>query len=153
MALEPRTFDLLLHLIRNRDHVVSKDELLESVWSGRIVSESTLDSRINAARKAIGDSGERQASIRTIARKGIRFVAEVGEVAPPPPAGATAGARASARGVPVDKLYDEMKKEIPMGRMGEADEAANVITFLASSAGSYVTGTSINLDGGMSGVL
>ncbi len=46
-----------------------------------------------------------------------------------------------------------MKKEIPMGRMVEADEAANVITFLASSAGSYVTGTSINLDGGMSGVL
>ena len=61
--------------------------------------------------------------------------------------------RAVARGMPVDKLYDEMKKDIPMGRMGEAEEVANVITFLASSAGSYVTGTSINLDGGMSGVL
>ncbi|MFN0305924.1 MAG: SDR family oxidoreductase [Burkholderiales bacterium] len=61
--------------------------------------------------------------------------------------------RAAARNVPIDKLYDEMKKEIPMGRMGEAEEVANVITFLASSAGSYVPGTSINLDGGMSGVL
>ncbi len=61
--------------------------------------------------------------------------------------------RAEARKVPVEKLYDEMKKDIPMGRMGEAEEVANAITFLASSAGSYVTGTSINLDGGMSGVL
>ena len=61
--LQPQVFDLLLHLIRNRDHVVSKDELLSAVWHGRTVSESTLSSRINAARSAIGDSGERRAAL------------------------------------------------------------------------------------------
>src|SRR4029079_18344868 len=69
--------DVLVHLIENRDRVVSKDDLIASVWQGRIVSDSTLDSRINAARKAIGDSGEKQELIRTVARKGIRFVGAV----------------------------------------------------------------------------
>ncbi|MBM3586201.1 MAG: alpha/beta fold hydrolase [Alphaproteobacteria bacterium] len=85
MALEPQVFDLLLHLIRNRDRVVSKDDLIASVWGGRIVSDSTLDSRINAARKAIGDSGSRQESIRTVPRKGFRFVADLREGSRPPP--------------------------------------------------------------------
>ena len=75
--IEPQVFDLLLHLIQNRDHVVSKDDLLSAVWQGRIVSESTLSNRINAARSAIGDSGERQQFIRTFAWKGFRFVGEV----------------------------------------------------------------------------
>ena len=75
--IEPQVFDLLLHLIENRDHVVSKDDLLSAVWQGRIVSESTLSTRINAARSAIGDSGERQQLIRTVARRGLRFVGEV----------------------------------------------------------------------------
>src|SRR5687767_15219609 len=79
VTLEPQVFDLLVYLIRNRDRVVSKDDLLDSVWHGRIVSESTLTSRINAARKAVGDSGEQQSLIRTIPRKGIRFVGEVRE--------------------------------------------------------------------------
>jgi NAD(P)-dependent dehydrogenase (short-subunit alcohol dehydrogenase family) len=60
---------------------------------------------------------------------------------------------AAKRGVPVEQLYDGMAKEIPLGRVGCAEEVANVITFLASDAASYVTGTSINLDGGTSGVL
>ena len=77
VALEPQVFDLLVHLLEVRDHVVSKDELIDSVWGGRIVSESTLTSRINAARKAIGGSGRDQKLIRTIARKGFRFVGEV----------------------------------------------------------------------------
>jgi DNA-binding winged helix-turn-helix (wHTH) protein/pimeloyl-ACP methyl ester carboxylesterase len=75
--VEPQVFDLILHLVRNRDHVVSKDELIASVWGGRIVSESTLSNRINAARQAIGDSGEKQQFIKTIARRGLRFVGEV----------------------------------------------------------------------------
>ena len=58
VALEPQVFDLLVYLIEQRDRVVSKDDLIAAVWRGRIVSESTLTSRINAARKAIGDSGE-----------------------------------------------------------------------------------------------
>ena len=77
IAHEPQVFDLLVFLIENRDHVVSKDDLIASVWGGRIVSDSTLNSRINAARKAIGDSGKGQKLIRTIARKGFRFVGEV----------------------------------------------------------------------------
>jgi TolB-like protein/Tfp pilus assembly protein PilF len=74
IPLEPQVFDLLVFLIENRDRVVSKDDLFSSVWQGRIMSESTLTSRINAARKAIGDSGEQQSLIRTVARKGFRFV-------------------------------------------------------------------------------
>jgi TolB-like protein/DNA-binding winged helix-turn-helix (wHTH) protein len=75
--VEPQVFDLLLHLIRNREQVVSKEDLLAAVWGGRIVSESTLNNRINAARHVIGDSGERQRLICTIARRGVRFVGEV----------------------------------------------------------------------------
>jgi TolB-like protein len=78
IAVGPQVFDLLLHLVRNHDHVVTKDELLDTVWSGRSVSESTLTSHINAARKAVGDSGQEQRLIRTISRKGFRFVGDVG---------------------------------------------------------------------------
>jgi len=77
IAVEPQVFDLLIYLLQNRDRVVSKDDLIASVWGGRIVSESTLTSRINAARKAVRDSGELQKLIRTIPRKGLRFVGTV----------------------------------------------------------------------------
>ena len=77
VAVEPQVFDLLVHLVENRDRVVTKDDLIEAVWDGRIVSESTLTSRINAARRAVGDSGKDQAMIRTLARKGFRFVGDV----------------------------------------------------------------------------
>jgi DNA-binding winged helix-turn-helix (wHTH) protein/alpha-beta hydrolase superfamily lysophospholipase len=79
VAVEPQVFDLLAYLVQNRDRVVSKDDLLDAVWGGRIVSESTLTTRINAARRAIGDSGAQQDMIRTAARKGFRFVATVRE--------------------------------------------------------------------------
>ncbi|PDT45186.1 CadC-family transcriptional regulator [Sinorhizobium fredii] len=79
VTVGPQVFDLLLYLVRNRDRVVSKDDLLQAVWSGRIVSESTITSHINAVRKAIGDSGEEQRLVRTVARKGFRFVGEIGE--------------------------------------------------------------------------
>ena len=79
ISIGPQVFDLLVYLLQNRERVVSKDDLLEAVWCGRIVSESTLTSRINAVRKAVGDSGERQRLIRTVARKGFRFVGEVKE--------------------------------------------------------------------------
>ena len=78
-AVEPQVFDLLEFLIRNRDRVVSKDDLIASIWHGRIVSESALATRINAARSAIGDSGEAQRLIKTLPRKGIRFVGTVRE--------------------------------------------------------------------------
>jgi TolB-like protein len=79
VSLEPQVFDLLEYLIRNRQRVVSKDDLIASIWNGRIVSESALSNRLNAARFAIGDNGEDQRLIRTVVRKGIRFVGDVRE--------------------------------------------------------------------------
>jgi TolB-like protein/Tfp pilus assembly protein PilF len=78
-AVEPQVFDLLEYLIRNRDRVVSKDDMLAAVWNGRIVSEATMSSRINAARTAIEDNGNEQRLIRTVLRKGVRFVCDVRE--------------------------------------------------------------------------
>jgi TolB-like protein len=77
VAVEPQVFDLLKYLVENRDRVVSKDDLIASVWAGRNVSDSTLSSRINAARRAIGDNGGEQKLIRTIPRRGVRFVGDV----------------------------------------------------------------------------
>jgi pimeloyl-ACP methyl ester carboxylesterase/DNA-binding winged helix-turn-helix (wHTH) protein len=91
VAVEPQVFDLLVYLIGHRHRVVSKDDLLESVWGGRIVSESTLTTRINAARRAIGDTGARQEMIRTVARKGFRFVAAVSEKGVTEPASGKSG--------------------------------------------------------------
>jgi DNA-binding winged helix-turn-helix (wHTH) protein/pimeloyl-ACP methyl ester carboxylesterase len=75
--VEPQVFDLLAHLIANHDRVVSKDEILETIWHGRVVSEATLSSRINSTRLAIGDNGTTQTFIRTIPRRGFRFVGEL----------------------------------------------------------------------------
>jgi pimeloyl-ACP methyl ester carboxylesterase/DNA-binding winged helix-turn-helix (wHTH) protein len=77
--VEPQVFDLLLHLVANRERVVSKDELVEAIWGGRIVSDVTLNSRINAARRAIGDDGKTQALIRTVPRRGFRFVGKLND--------------------------------------------------------------------------
>jgi TolB-like protein len=79
VALEPQVFDLLVYLVRNRGRVVSKDDLIDGVWGGRIVSDSALTTRLNAARKAVGDSGAAQRVIRTMPRKGVRFIGEVTE--------------------------------------------------------------------------
>jgi len=79
VALEPQVFDLLVYLVRNRGRVVSKDDLIEGVWGGRIVSDSALTTRLNAVRKAVNDSGAEQRLIRTVPRRGVRFVAEVSE--------------------------------------------------------------------------
>src|SRR5262245_40627236 len=82
--IEPQVFDLLVHLIRNRDRIVSKDELFDVIWQGRIVSEATLNSRISAARRALGDSGSDQSFIRTLHKRGFRFVGEIDEGDPAP---------------------------------------------------------------------
>jgi DNA-binding winged helix-turn-helix (wHTH) protein/pimeloyl-ACP methyl ester carboxylesterase len=75
--VEPQVFDVLQYLVRNGDRVVTKDELLQAVWNGRAVSDDALTSRIGAARRAIGDTGEQQRLIRTLPRRGFRFVGEV----------------------------------------------------------------------------
>ena len=77
--LEPQVFDVLVHLVKNHDRVVTKDELLQAVWNGRVVSEDALTSRIRSARRAIGDTGEDQQLIRTVQRRGFRFVGHVRE--------------------------------------------------------------------------
>ena len=79
VAVEPKVFDLLVHLVANRERVVSKDDLIAAVWKGRIVSESAVTTAINAARTVLGDSGETQRLIKTLPRKGFRFVGEVQE--------------------------------------------------------------------------
>jgi TolB-like protein len=104
IAMEPQVFDLLVYLVENRHRVVSKDDLFASIWGGRIVSDSTLTSRINAARKAVGDSGDEQKLIRTIARKGFRFVADVRR----PPGGAP------AHTVPADEKREPSRPALPL---------------------------------------
>jgi pimeloyl-ACP methyl ester carboxylesterase/DNA-binding winged helix-turn-helix (wHTH) protein len=84
IAVEPQVFDLLVYLIHNRDRVVSKDDLLRSIWHGRIVSDSALNTRINAVRSAIGDNGKDQRLVKTWLRKGVRFVGTVLEERRPP---------------------------------------------------------------------
>ena len=75
--LEPQVFDLIVHLVRNHDRIVSKDELIDTIWNGRIISEAALSSRINGARRALGDNGNDQALIRTLHKRGFRFVGDV----------------------------------------------------------------------------
>jgi TolB-like protein len=105
--VEPQVFDLLVYLVQNRDRVVSKDDLIASVWGGRSVSDSTLTSRINAARNAVGDSGAVKKLIRTIARKGLRFV---GEVRSQP----TDTEPADASGLPPDQVHERSRPALPL---------------------------------------
>jgi TolB-like protein len=98
VAVEPQVFDLLVYLIRHRDRVVSKDDVLAAVWHGRAISESALFTRINAARSAIGDTGERQSLIKTLPRRGLRFIGAVREEE----CGAEAGPHSPSPGI-VDK--------------------------------------------------
>jgi TolB-like protein len=105
IAVEPQVFDLLVYLVQNRDRVVSKDDLIASVWHGRIVSDSTLASRINAVRKAVGDSGEDQKLIRTVVRKGLRFVGTVHAK--------SNGAAAHAAG-PLDEVHEQSRAGLPL---------------------------------------
>ena len=104
--VEPQVFDLLVYLVENRDRVVSKDDLIAAVWGGRIVSDSTLTSRINAARKAVGDTGGDQKVIRTIARKGLRFIGDVlpqtGDAEPPEAAG------------PLHEIHEPPRSALPL---------------------------------------
>lgn len=95
VAVEPQVFDLLLYLVRNRERVVGRNDILASVWQGRIVSESALSTRINAARSALGDSGEEQRFIKTLPRRGLRFVGTVREQAEDAGAGPITSAAAT----------------------------------------------------------
>jgi len=106
IAVEPQVFDLLVYLVQNCDRVVSKDDLIASAWHGRIVSDSTLTSRINAARKALGDSGEDQKLIRTVVRKGLRFVGTVHAK--------SNGAEPAHAAGPLDEVREQSRAGLPL---------------------------------------
>src|SRR5262245_20992881 len=82
IRLERRVFDLLAYLVRHSSRVVTKAELLEQIWSGRVVAEGSLTVAVSAARKALGDDSERQAFIRTYQGRGYRFVKPVAALEP-----------------------------------------------------------------------
>src|SRR5215470_5620938 len=84
--IEPQVLELLLYLARNPDRLITKDDLIANVWQGRVVSDTTITSRIKSARQAIGDNGTQQKLIRTVHGRGIRFIAEVKDAARPVPA-------------------------------------------------------------------
>jgi len=95
VPVEPKVLDLLIRLIELRDRVVSKDELVEAVWNGRIISDAAISSAVSAARKAHGDDGHRQRYVKTLHGRGFRFVGpavEVGSAAPGESAGPGDGA-------------------------------------------------------------
>ena len=106
--VEPQVLDVLIYLVENRERVVSKDDLIASVWAGRIVSDATLSSRIYAARKALGDTGQDQKLIRTIPRKGHRFI---GAVSTPSKGDEPA---APATGPPLDGLHERSRSALPL---------------------------------------
>jgi TolB-like protein len=100
IVIAPKVFDLLDYLIGNRERVVSKDDLITTIWQGRVVSDAALTTRLNAARKAIGDSGDEQRLIRTFPRKGVRFIGTVHETAGPAGAPVAGGAPRPGFAVP-----------------------------------------------------
>src|SRR5690606_15838563 len=77
VRLEPQVLSLLIHLVRNRDHMVTKDQIVAAVLQGGAVSDASISSRIRSARQAVGDDGARQAVIRTVHGRGFRFIPEV----------------------------------------------------------------------------
>jgi TolB-like protein len=95
VSIAPQVFELLDYLIRNRERVVCKDDLINAVWNGRIVSDAALTTRLNVARMSIGDTGEEQRLIKTLPRKGFRFVGAVYEA----PKAADAAVRISQPGL------------------------------------------------------
>jgi pimeloyl-ACP methyl ester carboxylesterase/DNA-binding winged helix-turn-helix (wHTH) protein len=119
VPVEPQVFDLLQHLIRNRDRVVSSADLIATVWNGRIVAGSTLGSRISAVRRAVGDTGERQRMIVTLPRRGLRFIGEVREE----------GSEVSGNGVKSPGKCDLDKEAL------SAPPNAQVVTFCKTTDG------------------
>ena len=83
VSISPQALDLLIYLIRHRERVIRKDDLISAIWGDRIITDAALATRLNSARVAIGDSGKEQRLIKTLQRKGFRFVGSVEEVASP----------------------------------------------------------------------
>lgn len=135
IPVEPQVFDLLQFLIDHRERVVAKHDLLDAIWKGRVVAESTLSSRIAALRRAVGERGEQQRLIRTVARKGFRFVGTVSvQPLPPPAVAAPATVAAMADPFGVDRARPEVHPRPPI--MPERRQ----LTILACRIGGGVAG-------------
>jgi TolB-like protein len=104
ISVEPQVFDVLEYLIVNRNRVVSNEDLIKEVWRSRIVSDGTVSTRINAVRRAIGDSGEQQRLIRTVPRKGYRFT---GDIRQEHELNSERPRNSAAAGLPVSRLPDK----------------------------------------------
>lgn len=111
-AIEPQVYELLLYLIRHRQRLVTRAELNQAIWNGRVVTDSSLNSRIKAARRAVGDDGKSQSLIRTFSRMGYRFVAEVTEHRPERPVAAEASGDV-ARIVEASENLDNLDLTLP----------------------------------------
>lgn len=111
VRVEPQVFDLLALLVRHPGRLVTRDELVADVWGGRIVSESTISARINAARKAVGDDGERQAVIATVPRRGIKLVVDIDALSAP-------AVTAVAASPPMQQRLPEATHPLPSSRRG-----------------------------------
>jgi TolB-like protein/DNA-binding winged helix-turn-helix (wHTH) protein len=131
IPIGPKVFDLLLFLVQNREQVVTRDDLLKAVWEGRIVSESTLTSHVNAVRKAIGDTGKEQRLIRTVSRRGLRFVGKIIEEAMP--TRASVSDPGTDLGVQHIKSIREPIGAFEVGTPSEARAAASVLAAEAES--------------------
>jgi DNA-binding winged helix-turn-helix (wHTH) protein len=127
--IEPQVFDLLVHLVRNRDRIVSKDELFDAIWQGRMVSEATLSSRISAARRALGDSGNDQSLIRTLHKRGFRFVGDVDDDSSAPDAIAIEKAIS-----PQDEAHDAAKLVPTRERLPVPDESSIAVPSFAAQS-------------------
>jgi TolB-like protein/Flp pilus assembly protein TadD len=100
IKLQPQAFALLVFLIDHRERVLSKEEIIDAVWEGRAVSDSSLNARINALRRALGDSGENQSVIKTFPRRGFRFIATLNDEGAPPREAAVFSPAAAASSTP-----------------------------------------------------
>ena len=131
-AVEPQVFALLALLVENRERLVSKDELIEKVWDGRIVSDAAIASRVKSARQALGDDGQAQRFIRTTHRKGFRFVADVKFTRPAdaPPVATTEATQsthgAEAPAGPADLVARPSIAVLPFRRVGDAGDYAAI---------------------------
>lgn len=145
--IEPLVFDLLVYLLRNRERIVTRQELLDALWAGKVVSESALSSCVKAARQAIGDNGEAQTCIATIQRHGYRFVAPVSPVADTrqpaaapiygPAAGREADAAPRRASIAVMPFVDQSPDAAPGGSLAGA-LVHDVITRLAQLRSLFV---------------
>ncbi len=147
ISVTPQVFDLLNYLIRSRERVVSKDELIAGVWNGRIVSDAALTTRINAARSAIGDTGEKQQLIKTLPRKGFRFVGTVQEAQRPAvePVGSAAHSRSTTPSPSAPRLSIVVLPFANIGGDPEQDYfvdgvTESLTTDLSRIGGSFVIG-------------